>query len=81
LISSQTEYLKAREELEFLTTWLTQLERRRPENRKVFTISGIRKKIAKLHEELAAFEGRGEPIPSASDEHTDAGHSEGEPEV
>lgn len=57
MISSPPEYEKAREELRALEGRLERLERTHPIGSKGFTKAGIRKMIARLHEELAVYEG------------------------
>jgi hypothetical protein len=56
VISSLAEYEKAREEL-LLQERLQRLEQTHPLGSKGFTKAGIRKPIARLHEELAVYEG------------------------
>jgi hypothetical protein len=57
MIASLTEYEKAQEELRVLEERLERLQRSHPVGSKGFTKAGIRKMIARLHEELAVFEG------------------------
>lgn len=57
MISSRTEYDKAREELRVLEERLARLQQDHPVGSKGFTKAGIRKMIARLHEELAVYEG------------------------
>jgi hypothetical protein len=57
MISSPSEYEKAREELHALEERLARLQRDHPIGSKGFTKAGIRKMIARLHEELAVYEG------------------------
>jgi hypothetical protein len=57
MISSPVEYEKAREELRVLEERLGRLQRDHPIGSKGFTKAGIRKMIARLHEELAVYEG------------------------
>ena len=66
MIGNVTEYDKAREELRSLEERLIRLQQTHPLGSKGFTKAGIRKMIARLHEELAIFEGSQEarqPIP------------------
>jgi hypothetical protein len=56
VISSQTEYLKAREELEYLNRWLARLESEKTTSRKGLTTASIRRMIVRLQEELAEYE-------------------------
>jgi hypothetical protein len=57
MIENATEYQKAQEELSALEQRLEQLRREHPLGSKGFTKAGVRKVIARLHEELAVFEG------------------------
>ena len=57
MIASTTEYHKAQEELHSLEARLEQLQKTEPVGGKGFTKAGIRKMIARLHEELAVYEG------------------------
>lgn len=57
MISSVTEYAKAQEEIRILEARLEELQRKHPIGSKGFTKAGIHKLIARLHEELAVFEG------------------------
>jgi hypothetical protein len=56
VISSQTEYRKAREELEYLDDWLSRLDRENATERKGFTVASVRKMISQLQDELAEYE-------------------------
>jgi len=57
MIASPSEYAKAQEELRELEQRLERVQQGNPMGRKGFTKAGIRKMIARLHEELAVFEG------------------------
>lgn len=57
MISNLTEYEKAQEELRSLEERLARLQQSHPLGSKGFTKAGIRKMIARLHEELAIYEG------------------------
>ena len=57
MIGTATEYAKAQEELRDLEERLGRLQQSNPIGSKGFTKAGIRKMIARLHEELALFEG------------------------
>jgi hypothetical protein len=57
MIANATEYEKAQEEIRVLEQRLQRLQRNHPIGAKGFTKAGIRKMIARLHEELAVFEG------------------------
>jgi hypothetical protein len=67
MISNLTEYEKAQEELRSLEDRLTRLQQDHPIGSKGFTKAGIRKMIARLHEELAIFEGSEEARHPAPD--------------
>jgi hypothetical protein len=56
LISSETEYQKAREELEHLTAWLARLENREVTERKGLTGASVRRVIARVQDEIAQYE-------------------------
>jgi hypothetical protein len=57
MIANLVEYEKAQEEIRLLEERLTRLQQSHPVGSKGFTKAGIRKMIARLHEELAIFEG------------------------
>lgn len=57
MIASATEYQKAQEELRSLEGRLAELQEVHPAGSKGFTKAGIRKMIARLHEEIAVYEG------------------------
>lgn len=57
MISSAQEYEAAQEELTHLEDWLSRLQREHPPPSHGLSKAGIRKLIARLHEELALYEG------------------------
>jgi hypothetical protein len=57
MITNAMEYEKAQEELRSLEERLARLQGTQPVGLKGFTKAGIRKMIARLHEELAVYEG------------------------
>jgi hypothetical protein len=57
MIANNTEYQKAQEEIRALEERLARLQETHPIGSKGFTKAGIRKMIARLHEELAVYEG------------------------
>jgi hypothetical protein len=57
MISTTTEYEKAQQELRDLTERLQKLQQSNPGGSKGLTKAGVRKMIARLHEELAIYEG------------------------
>ncbi len=57
MIANVTEYEKALEELRDLEQRLARLQQTNPGGSKGFTKAGIRKLIARLHEEMAVYEG------------------------
>lgn len=71
MISSETEYHKAREELEHLTRWLSRLENEEVTARKGLTTASIRKMISRVQEELAEYEATGVSPPPRSGEGTE----------
>ena len=66
MIFNLTEYEKAQEEMRILEERLERLQQTHPIGSKGFTKAGIRKMIARLHEELAVFEGSEEARNSVS---------------
>ena len=56
MIANTTEYQKAQEEIGALEERLRTLQQAHPIGSKGFTKAGIRKMIARLHEELALYE-------------------------
>jgi hypothetical protein len=60
MIASDAEYQKAQEEIRVLEKRLERLQEAHPIGAKGFTKAGIRKMIARLHEELAVYEGSAE---------------------
>jgi len=57
MIANPVEYEKAQEELRGLEERLARLQQTHPIGSKGFTKAGIHKMIARLHEEMAVFEG------------------------
>jgi hypothetical protein len=57
MITNTAEYQKAEDELRDLQQRLQRLQEAHPLGDKGFTKAGIRKMIARLHEELALYEG------------------------
>jgi hypothetical protein len=57
MIANVAEYQKAQDEIRMLEERLQRLQEANPIGKKGFTKAGIRKMIARLHEELALFEG------------------------
>jgi hypothetical protein len=57
VIATAVEYEKAQEELRELEGRLARLQASHPAGVKGFTKAGVRKMIARLHEELAVYEG------------------------
>ena len=57
MIANPVEYEMAERELHDLERRLERLQKSHPIGTKGFTKAGIRKMIARLHEELAAYEG------------------------
>jgi len=66
MIANTTEYQKAQEEIRALEGRLEKLQQSHAIGSKGFTKAGIRKMIARLHEELAVFEGSEEARQSDS---------------
>jgi hypothetical protein len=57
MIASPIEYERAREEIKLLEERLARMEQAHPAGSMGLTKAGIRKLIARLHEELAVYEG------------------------
>ena len=57
MIRNAEEYARAQHELRDLESRLDRLQRDHPPGWKGFTKAGIRKMIARLHEELGVYEG------------------------
>jgi hypothetical protein len=57
VIANLVEYEKAQEEIRLLEDRLKRLQESNPVGSRGFTKAGVRKMIARLHEELAVFEG------------------------
>jgi hypothetical protein len=57
MIQTVNDYEKAQDELRHLEDWLQRLQRNHPVPEKGLTKAGVRKMIARLHEELAIYEG------------------------
>ncbi len=57
MIANRAEYARAEDELRTLEARLQRLQAEHPLGAKGFTKAGIRKLIARLHEELALFDG------------------------
>ncbi len=66
MIFNLKEYEKAQEEMLILEERLKRLQQTNPIGSKGFTKAGIRKMIARLHEELAVYEGSEEVRESVS---------------
>lgn len=73
MISSETEYQKAREELDQLTAWLARLEAKEVTERKGLTAASIRRMISRVHEEIAQHEAATPPGSEERPEPDDAG--------
>ena len=57
MIENPAQYETAQEELQLLEDRLARLQQAHPGGSKGFTKAGVRKMIARLHEELAVYEG------------------------
>jgi hypothetical protein len=57
MISSTEEYEIAKDELTHLEQWLARLQLENPAPQMGLSKAGVRKMIARLHEELALYEG------------------------
>lgn len=66
MIANAAEYERAEQELHDLEQRLARLQKSHPIGSKGFTKAGVRKMIARLHEELAVFEGSEEARQNSS---------------
>lgn len=66
MITNIDQYHKAQEDLHLLEERLKRLQQQHPLGSKGFTKAGVRKMIARLHEELALYEGEQEAHPADS---------------
>jgi hypothetical protein len=57
VIDDANQYERAKDELRHLENWLDRLQREHPGPAKGLTKAGVRMMIARLHEELAIYEG------------------------
>jgi len=57
MIQNEEQYCKALEELDFMEDWLRRLQDAPGRGQKGLTKAGIRKMIARLQDELGAYEG------------------------
>lgn len=57
MIANAADYQKAQDELRSMEERLERLQQAHPAGSKGFTKAGVRKMIARLHEELAVYEG------------------------
>ncbi len=62
MISDSNQYEKAQGELRFLEDWLARLQQEQGNSGNGLAKAGIRKMIARLHEELAVYEGSQEVV-------------------
>jgi hypothetical protein len=69
MIANAEEYQKAQSELQDLEERLRRLQRDHPVPAKGLTKAGVRKMIARLHEELAIYEGSREVEQEAGSTH------------
>ena len=56
MITNLHEYKIAQEQIGFLEEWLERIQESPPMKLKGFTMAGIRKMIARIHEELGVFD-------------------------
>jgi hypothetical protein len=73
LISSETEYEKAREELDHLARWLARLETAEVTERKGLTSASVRRMISRVQQEIAEYEAAGVSNPPGSENTAEPG--------
>lgn len=73
MISSETEYRKAREELEHLARWLARLKDKEVPEGKRLTTASIRKMISRIQEEVAGYEAASMSNPTGSENKAEPG--------
>jgi BMFP domain-containing protein YqiC len=56
MIESKTEYMKAREEIDFLNQWIEKLENKPEVDRENITLASVRRKLSCILEEVADYE-------------------------
>lgn len=56
MISSKTEYRKAREELDYLADWLARLDSEEVADSKSLTSASVREMISRVQEEIAEYD-------------------------
>ena len=61
MIDTENQYMAAKAELQDLEARLSKLLEENPDGEKGYTKAGVRKMIARLHEELAVFEAQNSP--------------------
>ena len=66
MISSATQYQKAREEVDRLTRWLARLENKEEAQRKGLTAASIHRMLSRIHQEIAEYEGASVSTPPRS---------------
>ena len=67
MIENDEHYRKALEELRYMEDWLRRLQAKRDGSAKGLTKAGIRKMIARLQDELGAYEGQQEVSAAAAE--------------
>lgn len=65
MISSETEYRKACEELDYLNDWLARLNSPEVADRESLTSASVRRMISRVQEEIAKYEAAGASAPLA----------------
>ncbi len=61
MISSKTEYRKAREELDYLTDWLARLDTEEAADSESLTSASVRGMISRVQEEIAEYDAANSP--------------------
>ena len=79
MISSKSEYQKAREEIEHLKGWLARLANDVRVQREGFTAASVQKMISRVQQEIADYDPASEPTPQGLENTAEAGDAGTEP--
>ena len=76
---SKSEYLKAREELEYLKDWLARLAGDTVVQRDGFTAASVQKMISRVQKQIADYEAANVPTPPGLENRAELGDAGAEP--